>query len=117
MAAMHEAGAENPRLKVACDGGERAPVSISLNTLGRKAAMATSHQSIQSLNGKVFAMLTEDELATFSEYVDHGRKLGVNVSLSGISEDELRREHRSDSGRAKLRETNCRVIVREETRS
>lgn len=69
-------------------------------------------EAIMAIDGKIFAMLTKDELATLDFYRMQGRKYGVAVSISTEDVDaaELAQATRLEADQI-IKRTNSRVHV------
>ncbi|WP_186261454.1 hypothetical protein [Burkholderia gladioli] len=69
-------------------------------------------KQIKALDGKVFATLTDNELAVLNFYRDLGRKFGVAVSVINEADpDELARASSREQADQVLKRANSRVSV------
>lgn len=82
-----------------------------------KGTMEPTIDQVKALNGRIFAMLSEDELEVYKFFRDRGRKFGVAVLL--IPDEPYSDEVAEDLARAAtiqhteeiLRRRNTRVCV------
>ncbi|UVS88310.1 hypothetical protein EFP18_30005 (plasmid) [Burkholderia glumae] len=69
-------------------------------------------EQIKELDGKVFATLTDNELAVLNFYRDRGRKFRVAVSVINEADpDELARASSREQADQVLKRANSRVSV------
>lgn len=69
-------------------------------------------EQVQSLDGKVFALLSQDEQAVLNFYRDQGRKYGVAVSIINEADpEELKRATSREAADQILKSANSRVSV------
>lgn len=68
--------------------------------------------SVQALDGRIFATLSDDEMATLNFYRDRGRKFGVSVSIDNDADPaELARAVSREQADQILKRANNRVHV------
>ncbi|WP_186035758.1 hypothetical protein [Burkholderia gladioli] len=69
-------------------------------------------EQIKALDGKVFATLTDNELAVLNFYRDRGRKFGVAFSVINEADpDELARASSREQADQVLKRADSRVSV------
>lgn len=69
-------------------------------------------EEVKALDGKIFAMLSEDEEAVLTFYRRQGRKLGVSVSIINEADpDELARAISQEQADQIMKRANSRVSV------
>lgn len=68
--------------------------------------------AVRALDGRIFATLSDDEMAVLNLYRDTGRKLGVAVSIMNEADpDELARASCREQADQILKRANSRVSV------
>jgi hypothetical protein len=69
-------------------------------------------EEVKALDGKIFAMLSEDEQTVLNFYRDRGRKFGVSVSIiNEANSEELALAPSMKQADQILKRTNARVSV------
>lgn len=70
-------------------------------------------EAVLSLNGRIYAMLSADELAVLNFYLQQGRKYGVSASIIGdpAVTDDLHHAASPAQAAAILRRSNSTVSV------
>ncbi|MGF6440137.1 hypothetical protein [Paraburkholderia youngii] len=69
-------------------------------------------ERVKALDGKIFAMLTDSELAVLNFYRDCGRKFGVTVSIINEADsDELAGASSREQADQILKRANSRVSI------